>query len=112
MVATANGLDSRLIEAAQALLAAGRGSPTGQPMSLPAFLTARCRQLLEAFPTSVEEDAALLQRLQAGGEQAAAAAATAAGDGVRPQQLEVAVQYRLGKKRVLQATLQAMQGAA
>lgn len=112
MVATANGIDARLLQAAQALLQAGRGSPSGrEPMTLPAFLTARCRQLLAAFVTSIEEDDALLQRLEAGGDQAAAAAA-AVGGGCRVHQLATAVRYRLGKKRVLQATLLAMQEAA
>lgn len=122
MVATANGLDSRLLQAAQALLAVGRGSPDGRtPLSLPQFVAQRCRQLLDAYPTSVAEDEALLRQLESGGsaaaaavEAAAAAAATArgraaAGGGeVRAEQLQTAVRYRLGKKRVLQATLAAM----
>ena len=112
MVATANGLDSRLLQAAQALLAAGRGSPDGRtPLSLPQFLAQRCRLLLSAYPTSIAEDEALLRQLESGGSAAAAAAAAAAAEGgekLRVEQLQTAVRYRLGKKRVLQATLAAM----
>lgn len=114
MVATAGGLDERLLRACSAFLAVGRGSPNGRdPMTLPDFLAARCRQLLGCYPTSAAEDEALLRRLQeegssgigGGAEQAAAAQA-----GVRRQQLQTAVRYRLGKKRVLQATLAAVTG--
>ena len=131
MVATANGLDSRLIQAAQALLAAGRGSPDGRSaMSLPDFVAARCKQLLAGYPTTLEEDEALLQQLEQQQRQrqqqqqqhggagrteaalaapaAAEAAAAAAAAGVRPGQLATAVRYRAGKKRVLHATLAAV----
>lgn len=111
MVATANGLDSRLLEAAQALLAVGRGSPDGRtPLSLPQFVARRCCQLLAAFPTSMEEDEALLRQLESSGGSAAAATGQAATDGelLPPEQLRTAVRYRLGKKRVLWTTLAAM----
>lgn len=102
MVATAAGIDSRLLEAAQALLMAGRGSPTKQPLSLPDFLQMRCEQLLAEFPTSLEEDAHLLSDLRA------AAPSLQLPEGVRLQQLATAVEYRLGKKRVLRATLDSL----
>jgi hypothetical protein len=116
MVATANGLDSRLLQAAQALLAVGRGSPDGRtPLSLPQFVAQRCRQLLAAYPSSIAEDEALLQQLDSGSSAAAAAAAAVAapagatgGEQLRTEQLQTAVRYRLGKKRVLQATLVAI----
>jgi len=133
MVATANGLDVRLMDAAQALLAVGRGSPTGQPMSLPEFLRLRCQQLLAAYPTTLEEDEALLERLRGEEEAAAAAGSSSSSDaaaasqvaaaardaqdggmssqGRQPRlaQLATAVRYRAGKKRVLHATLAAVQ---
>lgn len=140
MVATANGLDARLMQAAQALLAAGRGSPDGQPMSLAQFLRLRCEQLLAAYPTTLEDDAALLARLEAqlaeqqraaltgqrGPQQAQQGAAeqrraftpaaaravpAEAEESPRLQQLATAVRYRLGKKRVLRLTLDAAQAA-
>lgn len=107
MVATSNGIDGRLLEAARALLAGGRGTPDGRPMSLPEFLSLRCRELLAACPTSIGDDERLLRQLEGGAGGAAAAAAA----DVRPEQLQTAVRYRLCKKRVLQATLDALQGA-
>ncbi|KAL4421162.1 hypothetical protein ABPG77_000797 [Micractinium sp. CCAP 211/92] len=136
MVATANGLDARLMHAAQALLAAGRGSPDGRPMSLGEFLQRRCEQLLDAYPTTLEEDEALLARLEAKlaqqrqaaaeGQQArqdtprqqqvptpGEAADVPGGQGVPPrlEQLAMAVTYRAGKKRVLRSTLAAASAA-
>jgi hypothetical protein len=104
MVATAAGIDSRLLEAAQALLMAGRGSPTGQPMSLPDFLRRRCEQLLAGFPTSLEEDEQVLRELQ----NSRAAPSALLPEGGRHQQLATAVAYRLGKKRVLESTLKGL----
>lgn len=108
MVATAAGLDSRLLEAARALLLAGRGTPDGKGMTLPNFLAARCRQLLGGYPTSIAEDEALLRELQQEGA-AAAAAAEGSGAELRRQRRRTALRYRLGKKRVLQATLESVQ---
>jgi hypothetical protein len=105
MVATSNGIDQQLLHAAQALLAAGRGSPTGQAMSLADFLRQRCQQLLAAYPTSLQEDERLLRQLQG----SAAAAEEAAGDAPRREQLETALRYRMGKKRVLHSTLAGLQ---
>lgn len=140
MVATAQGLDARLMQAAQALLAAGRGSPDGRPMSLADFLQRRCEQLLAGFPTTLEEDEALLARLQgqlaeqqqeqqqaaaagqpaqrgeAGQQQGPACAGAqplAVGTDKAPRlpQLVTAVTYRAGKKRVLHSTLAAATAA-
>lgn len=109
MVATANGIDSRLLQAAEALLAAGRGSKSGREyMTLPAFLEARCHQLLEAYPTSIAEDKALLQQLEEG-QLGEGTSRDGGGSACRPEQLQAAVRYRLGKKRVLQATLESVQ---
>ena len=111
MVATSNGIDQQLLHAAQALLAAGRGSPTGQAMSLADFLRQRCQQLLGGYPTSLQEDEQLLRQLQGGAAAAVGAAAGAAegagaaGDALRREQLETAIRYRMSKKRVLHSTL-------
>jgi hypothetical protein len=104
MAATAAGIDARLLDAAQALLLAGRGSTSGQPMSLPTFLRLRCQELLASCPTSLQEDQVLLQQLE---QQAAAGDGLAAlpSGTVRLPQLMAAVRYRLGKKQVLHATL-------
>ncbi|KAL4856151.1 Glutamate decarboxylase 1 [Chlorella vulgaris] len=100
MAATAAGIDARLLDAAQALLLAGRGSTSGQPMSLPAFLRLRCQELLDSYPTSLQEDQVLLQQLE---QQAAAGDGSAAlpSGTVRLPQLTAAVRYRLGKKQNL-----------
>jgi hypothetical protein len=98
MVATAGGLDSRLLDAAQALLMAGRGSPSGQPMSLPDFLRQRCQQLLAGYATTAQEDERLLEAIQSGTD-------IGLPRGVRREQLLTAAVYRLGKKRVLHTTL-------
>ena len=110
MVATASGIDARLMQAAQALLAVGRGTADGQPISLRDFLRHRCQQLLAGYPTSVEEDEELLQRLESSREESSAASSgngdtAAARQQLRPQQWATAVRYRLGKKRVLLATV-------
>lgn len=124
------------MHAAQALLAAGRGSPDGRPMSLGEFLQRRCEQLLDAYPTTLEEDEALLARLEAKlAEQCQAAAAgqqarqetsrqqqvptpgeaadVPGGPELPPrlEQLAMAVTYRAGKKRVLRSTLAAASAA-
>ena len=109
MVATAQGIDERLLQAAQALLAAGRGSPDGRPMSVADFLGQRCRQLLDALPTSASEDMALLREAGAVAEAVAGAAEAEGGERELAQQrLITALRYRLGKKLVLQATLDAL----
>lgn len=100
MVATAAGIDSRLLQAAEALLLAGRGSSSGQPMSLPAFLRLRCQQLLASYPTSLEEDERVLSELRGG--------AARLPPHVRLPQFAAAVRYRQGKKRVLHATLEGL----
>lgn len=79
-----------LLDAAAA--AGGGGDPAELP-SLPAalrdVLARRCRELLGSFATTAEEDEQLLARQSGGGGDAG---------GLMPALL----QYRLGKKRLLQ----------
>lgn len=85
LVVTAEGLDGRVPAAVAAALAA---VPSGAGGSVEGVLAARCRQMLDAFPTTLEEDAAALA--------AAAEADGAAGSALR---------YRMGKKAILGSAL-------
>jgi hypothetical protein len=99
MVISEAGIDERLLHAAQALLAIrraeGRG-PDGRPLSVPEFLAARCHEVLARYPTSAEEDAAVLEGSE--GETLQSSARTA-------------IAFRLGKKRVLRTVLAQLEGA-
>mmetsp|Transcript_42492 Transcript_42492/g.136314 ORF Transcript_42492/g.136314 Transcript_42492/m.136314 type:complete len:222 (-) Transcript_42492:70-735(-) len=85
MVARRSGhVDARLFGALTSLAASVPGGPTPAEA-----IKARCMELLAAFPTTAGEDSALL----------------AAGGLARGQ--ELAVEYRLGKKRVLEVLIAA-----
>ena len=93
LVVSAGGFDGRLLQAAgaaleavapPALAGAAGGREAGE--GLRELLAARCSELLARYPTSAEEDEALLA-------------------GNPPPRLETALRYRLGKKRVLLGAL-------
>jgi hypothetical protein len=94
MLVTASGIDSRLLQAAEAALR-GRGGG----LTVPQFLRRRCEALLAEAPTSLEEDEALLLLLPGGGGP----------PGLTPY-MRMAVKYRAGKKRVLRSVLGQLEG--
>jgi hypothetical protein len=93
MVVTAQGLDGRLIEAVNAALRSRPPAAGQAPLSLSEFIAKRCMEALEAFPTTIEEDVALLNALGA----------------MEGEELQTAVRYRVAKKRTLHAVLRQMQ---
>ena len=82
MVVTSSGMDGRLLAAAEALLRLRPPLAGALPPTLPEFLRHRCHELLSSYPTTLQEDEALLE------------------SGIEGP-LETAVRYRLAKKRVL-----------
>lgn len=81
---TANGLDERLVQAAEAILRAKGGGLTPSQ-----FLRRRCQEVLASMPTSLEADVALVA------SEGAAMSAP----------LRMAVDYRISKKRILRQVL-------
>ena len=91
MVVTATGVDGRMLQSLEGALRVPAicntgASPTAAVyLTVPGLIAARCRQLLESFPTSLEEDAIAF--------------------GTTEDPLRTAIQYRVGKKRILAGAL-------
>ena len=111
MVVTTHGVDARLMEAAQAvLLARSARDGGGRPLTLPRFLRRRCVELLAACPTTLEEDEAALAACL-GGDGSGGSGGEGVGGASGDSPAALALRFRAGKKRVLTATLAALEDA-
>lgn len=88
---TATGVDGRMLQSLEgalrvpAIWSTGAGPTAAVSLTVPGLIAARCRQLLESFPTSLEEDEITF--------------------GTAEDPLRTAIQYRIGKKQILAGAL-------
>ncbi|KAK9815507.1 hypothetical protein WJX72_004787 [[Myrmecia] bisecta] len=91
LVVTAEGFDGRVLAAAQGLLSLHQHLPSPiRHMTIGEFLHQRCQHLMQQFPAPLEEDRALLDRPDISANTA------------------MSIRYRMAKKRVLQAAIDAV----
>ena len=98
MIATAEGLDGRLTQSIQTALFLIEKTITHSSMTVPQVIVSRCRQLLNSFPTTLEEDEKILTVLIDDDDDESL--------DDRQEQLKTAIRYRMGKKKILMAVLE------